>query len=156
MKRKLRKKAFSTILSGLLIGSLFMPAVSDAAAKPALTSMKEQAAAGKEKISKSLVKQFKKEDQITFLIKLKDQVDTPKVAKQAEKNAKKKSLSAAKTEYQKRSAVVSALRVKADETQSDLKRYLKNQEKQGKVKKSDPIILLTAWPFMRRKRSWNK
>lgn len=135
MKRKLRKKAFSTILSGLLIGSLFMPAVSDAAAKPALTSMKEQAAAGKGKISKTLVKQFKKEDQVTFLIKLKDQVDTPKVAKQAEKNAKKKSLSAAKTEYQKRSAVVSALRVKADESQSDLKRYLKKQEKQGNVKK---------------------
>ena len=131
-----------------------MPAVSDAAAKPALTSMKEQAAAGRGKFQNSC-QTVQKEDQVTFLIKLKDQVDTPKVAKQAEKNAKKKSLSAAKTEYQKRSAVVSALRVKADESQSDLKRYLKSRKNRGR-KKSDPIILSTAWPSMRRKRSWNK
>ncbi|KFM92654.1 bacillopeptidase F [Bacillus paralicheniformis] len=126
------------MLSGLLALSMLMPAASAAKSASPLTSYKEQAkqnASIEKKISKSLVKQFKKEDQVTFLIKLKDQVDTPKVAKQAEKNAKKKSLSAAKTEYQKRSAVVSALRVKADETQSDLKRYLKKQEKQGKVKK---------------------
>ncbi|WFA07406.1 S8 family peptidase [Bacillus sp. HSf4] len=134
MKSKLKRKAFSTLLSGLLIGSMFMPASSGLAQKPALTSVKEQVkqqVSAKGKISKTLVKRFKKEDKVTFLIKLKDQVDTQKVAKQAEKKAKAKSLSSAKTEYQKRSAVVSSLRIKADETQSQLKTYLRKQAKKG-------------------------
>ncbi|MGN9865655.1 S8 family serine peptidase [Bacillus swezeyi] len=137
MKSKLKKKAFCTILSGFLIGSMFMPAASEAAQKPALTSLKEQVkhhASTDKKISTSLVKRFKKEDKVTFLIKMKDQVDTQKVAKQAEKKAKAKSLSSAKTEYQKRSAVVSSLRIKADETQSQLKTYLKKQVKKGNAK----------------------
>ncbi|MDI5787636.1 hypothetical protein PO124_01540 [Bacillus licheniformis] len=93
MKRKLRKRRFHH-LSGLLIGSLFMPAVSDAAAKPALTSMKEQAAAGKGKISKLLSNSSKRRSS-HILIKLKDQVDTPKWPNRR-KEREEKSLSAAK------------------------------------------------------------
>ncbi|MCY8032200.1 S8 family peptidase [Bacillus sonorensis] len=138
MKRKLKKKALCSILSGLLAGSMLMPAASSAAesASP-LTSYKEQAkqnASTGKKISASLVKRFKKEDMVTFLIKMKDQVDTQKVAKQAEKKAKAKSLSSAKAEYQKRSAVVSSLRIKADETQERLQSYLKKQAKKGNAK----------------------
>ncbi|KMM57066.1 peptidase S8 [Bacillus glycinifermentans] len=137
MKRKLKKKAFCSMLSGLLAASMLMPSASAAESASPLTSYKEQAkqnASIKKKISSSLVKQFKKEDQVTFLIKMKDQVDTQKVAKQAEKKAKSKSLSSAKTEYQKRSAIVSSLRIKADETQSHLQSYLKKQAKKGKAK----------------------
>ncbi|NPC92482.1 S8 family serine peptidase [Bacillus sp. WMMC1349] len=134
MKRMLKTKALCSILSGLLIGLLMMPVASVGESTPLLSSSKDQVKhhiSSKAKISKSLVKRFKKADKVTFLIKLKDQINPQKVAKQAEKKAKKQSLSPAKLEYQKHSAVVSSLRIQADNTQSNLKNYLKKQAKKG-------------------------
>ena len=45
------------------------------------------------KISKDLQNEFKEEEKVTFLIKLKEQVDTAKVAKEATATAKKQKLS---------------------------------------------------------------
>lgn len=83
------------------------------------------------KISSSLKKSFKKKEKTTFLIKFKDQANTEKAAKAAVKKAKSKKLSAAKTEYQKRSAVVSSLKVTADESQQDVLKYLNTQKDKG-------------------------
>ena len=83
------------------------------------------------KISKDLQNEFKKEEKVTFLIKLKEQVDTAKVAKDATATAKKQKLSSSKTTLSKRSSIVSNLRATAEETQHDLKNYLEKQEKAG-------------------------
>ena len=75
------------------------------------------------KISKDLQNEFKKEEKVTFLIKLKEQVDTAKVAKEATATAKKQKLSSAKTTLTKRSSIVTNLRATAEETQHDLTNY---------------------------------
>ncbi|GGB69532.1 bacillopeptidase F [Fictibacillus barbaricus] len=71
---------------------------------------------------------------MTFLIKLKEQANTLEAAKEADVKAKKQKLSSYKTKLNKRSAVVSSLRAKAIETQTNLKQYLDEQKKLGHAK----------------------
>ncbi|PAE40338.1 hypothetical protein [Bacillus sp. 7884-1] len=63
-----------------------------------------------DKIDSKLIKQFKDQDQITFLLKFEDQVDTTKVALEAAEKAKKQKLTEVSAKLQVRSAVVSTLR----------------------------------------------
>ncbi|WP_424511344.1 S8 family serine peptidase [Scopulibacillus darangshiensis] len=88
----------------------------------------------KNKISKRLLERYKKDDVVTFLVKFRDQVDTKKVAGAAASKAKKSKATAYKLELMKRSAIVSSLRAKANETQHDVKSYLTKQKKKGEVK----------------------
>lgn len=88
----------------------------------------------KNKVSSSLLSQFKKEDQVTFLIKLKKQVDTAAVAKEADKVTTAKNLTAAEAEIRKRSTIVSELRTTAKESQYNVIEYLNKQVEAGKAK----------------------
>jgi bacillopeptidase F len=66
-----------------------------------------QALQPENKISADLTNAFdNKQEQVTFLVKFKEQANTKKVAEQAVKDAKTQELSAAKAELRKRSAVV--------------------------------------------------
>ncbi|MBP1079926.1 MULTISPECIES: S8 family peptidase [Bacillus] len=134
MLSKTKKKVIGSFLSAVIIGSLVLPNAASAETKPVSTSIKQTVASSASgKISKRLEEQFKKDDKVTYLIKLKDQVDTKKVAQEAENKAKSRALTAAKTEYQKRSAVVTSLRANAEETQRELKKYLEKQKEIGKA-----------------------
>ncbi|MBP0726095.1 S8 family serine peptidase [Bacillus sp. RG28] len=84
------------------------------------------------KISPELEKEFVNNSQTTFLVKLKDQVDTVKVANEAK--AKYKQVSNVKKELIARSSIVSELRIKADSSQSNLKKYLEKEKNNGNVK----------------------
>lgn len=84
------------------------------------------------KISPELKKEFSNKSQTTFLVKFKDQVDTVKVAKEAK--AKNKQLSNVKKELVVRSSIVSDLRIKADSSQRNLKKYLEKEKNNGNVK----------------------
>ncbi|MGG1676721.1 S8 family serine peptidase [Neobacillus sp. NRS-1170] len=84
------------------------------------------------KISPELKKEFANKSQNTFLVKFKDQVDTVKVANEAK--AKNKQLSNVKKELVVRSSIVSELRIKADSSQSNLKKYLEKEKNNGNVK----------------------
>lgn len=97
-----------------------------------------------DKLSKDLVKNFKKHDQVTFLLKFKDQVNTKKVAKNALSKKQQKNTTAAKVDVMKRSAIVSALRSKSQETQYDVKDFLKKQKKAGNVKKFHSYYIVNA------------
>lgn len=88
----------------------------------------------KNKINQDLKESFKKHDQVTFLLKFKEQVNTKKVAEDALSEKQKKNFTTAKAELTKRSVIVSALRSKAQETQYNVKEFLKKQKKQGNVK----------------------
>lgn len=96
------------------------------------------------KIDKDLEKNFKQHDQVTFLLKFKDQVNTKKVAKSALSKKQKKNLTAAKAEVMKRSAIVSALRSKSLETQYNVKDFLKKEKKQGNVKNFHSYYIVNA------------
>lgn len=86
------------------------------------------------KINPKLKESFKKNKEVKFLVKLKEQVDAEKVAKESESKAKKQGLTISKADVVKRSTIVSELRIKADSTQVGLKKYLEQEKKKGNVK----------------------
>ncbi|KXZ14861.1 peptidase S8 [Bacillus nakamurai] len=136
MRKKTSNKWTGSVLSAIVVSSLLFPGAAGANSTQAAASLKKELSSSKaiqHKISDSVKKRFEKNDKVTFLIKFKERADTKKAAKAAEKKAKSHSLSAAKTEYQKRSAVVSSLKVTADDAQQNIKTYLEKQKKNGKA-----------------------
>ncbi|MCY7571545.1 S8 family serine peptidase [Bacillus pumilus] len=124
-------------MSLLVIGTLTMTSFGTVQATSTSTSYQEEAVSSKTtkaKISSRLMKQFQQDDQVTFLIKMKEQTNTQKVAKEAVSKAEKQKLTAAKTQYTKRSAVVSELRATSEETQEALLTYLQKEHKKKQVK----------------------
>nr|WP_223251521.1 MULTISPECIES: S8 family peptidase [unclassified Bacillus (in: firmicutes)] len=124
-------------MSLMVIGTLTMTSFGMVQAKSTSTSYQEEAVSSKTtkaKISSRLMKQFQQDDKVTFLIKMKEQTNTQKVAKEAVSRAKKQKLTAAKTQYTKRSAVVSELRATSEETQQALLTYLQKEQKKKQVK----------------------
>ncbi|MDX5486798.1 S8 family serine peptidase [Bacillus pumilus] len=124
-------------MSLLVIGTLTMTSFGTVQATSTSTSYQEEAVSSKitkAKISSRLMKQFQQDDQVTFLIKMKEQTNTQKVAKEAVSEAKKQKLTAAKTQYTKRSAVVSELRATSEKTQEALLTYLQKEHKKKQVK----------------------
>lgn len=137
MKLKIRKTAGYRLMSLMVIGTLTMTSFGMVQAKSTSTSYQEEAVSSKTtkaKISSRLMKQFQQDDKVTFLIKMKEQTNTQKVAKEAVSKAKKQKLTAAKTQYTKRSAVVSELRATSEETQQALLAYLQKEQKKKQVK----------------------
>ncbi|WP_319610793.1 S8 family serine peptidase [Bacillus pumilus] len=137
MKLKFRKTAGYRLMSLLVIGTLTMTSFGTVQATSTSTSYQEEAVSSKitkAKISSRLMKQFQQDDQVTFLIKMKEQTNTQKVAKEAVSEAKKQKLTAAKTQYTKRSAVVSELRATSEKTQEALLTYLQKEHKKKQVK----------------------
>ncbi|MGM0726663.1 S8 family peptidase [Bacillus sp. MZGC1] len=137
MKLKFRKTAGYRLMSLLVIGTLTMTSFGMVQAKSTSTSYQEEAVSSKTtkaKISSRLMKQFQQDDKVTFLIKMKEQTNTQKVAKEAVSRAKKQKLTAARTQYTKRSAVVSELRATSEETQQALLTYLQKEQKKKQVK----------------------
>ncbi|MEK5133961.1 S8 family serine peptidase [Bacillus sp. FSL W8-0645] len=137
MKLKFRKTAGYRLMSLLVIGTLTMTSFGTVQATSTSTSYQEEAVSSKTtkaKISSRLMKQFEQDDQVTFLIKMKEQTNTQKVAKEAVSKAKKQKLTAVKTQYTKRSAVVSELRATSEETQEALLTYLQKEQKKKQVK----------------------
>ena len=107
-----------------------------------LQSTKEQA---QNKIQKTLKEKFKTDStKVSYLVKLKDQVDTTSVTKNAAAKAKKQGLSAYKTKLLNRSTLVSELKIKSDETQSSIKTYLDTEKKNGNVSKYESFYIVNG------------
>jgi bacillopeptidase F len=96
------------------------------------------------KIDSKVAKQFQNKDKVTFLLKLKDQVDTQQVAMVAAEKAKKQKQTTANTKLQVRSAIVSSLRNKATETQSELMDFLKQSKLEGNVNNIQSFYIVNA------------
>lgn len=94
------------------------------------------------KISAELEKEFANNSQTTFLVKFKDQVDAVKVANEAK--AKNKKLSNVKKELVVRSSIVSELKIKADSSQRNLKKYIEKEKNNGKVKDSMSFYIVNG------------
>lgn len=138
---------FSVIMVIMLLFSYGWPGVGQAQTNSETSvpaSLNKSHVQTKNKINKDLTKQFEMKGQVTFLLKMKDQVDTKKVAANAANKAQNISLSAAKTELKKRTAVVSALRAKSLDTQSSVKQFLQKQKKAGKVKSFESFYIVNA------------
>ncbi|WP_284036571.1 S8 family serine peptidase [Neobacillus sp. 114] len=145
MKRR-KKRIFSILLTAILmLPMLLQPNMNAVAAtKGASTSAKDALPTPQQKVSKSLAKQFEAEDKVTFLIKMKEQVDTAKVAKDTEKQAKLQKATPAKTKSLKRNTIVSELKATAQESQADLIAYLEEQVKAGNAKDVQSFFVVNA------------
>ena len=90
MKKRQRRKFSSLIAALLMIFSIVTPGIGSATSKGEVkTSLIDSKNVVKEKVNDRLLKQFKQDEQVTFLIKFKEQADTKKVAKIAQKSANK-------------------------------------------------------------------
>jgi bacillopeptidase F len=148
-KKKQGHVAFSFILCALLLISTFLPnfAWAESNSKESISlqeSSDEESKSVETKIDKKLNDQFNKNKTVTFLLEFKDQVDTKQVATEIAKKAKAQKQTAAKTELMKRSAIVSTLRAKANETQYSVKTYLEQEKKKGNVKEFKSFYIVNG------------
>jgi bacillopeptidase F len=134
------------MLTAFLILPLMFPSMGSAESKgsPHTSVKKSSLETAKNKVNSTLIEQFEKDDKITFLIKFKEQANTAKAAKKAEKEAESQKLTASKSKYMKRSAVLSSLRSTAIETQGHVADFLQKQEKAGKAKDVQSFYIVNA------------
>ncbi|MGG0285047.1 S8 family serine peptidase [Peribacillus butanolivorans] len=146
MQKKRRTKWLALIFAFMLIGSLVIPTNSIAATSNKIHTSAKDELTGKnqKKVASKVLTQFKKNDQVTFLVKFKEQVDTKDVSSKAAKTAKSQKLSANNSKLLKRSSVVSELRATALQTQANIKNYLDKQEKAGKAKDFQSFYIVNA------------
>ena len=144
--RSKKRRLVSTLLTAILVLSLFLqPQMNaNAATKGVSVSAKDQMPTPKQKVTKSLYNQFVGQDKVTFLIKMKEQVDSEKVAKGAEEKAKLQKATPAKAKSLKRNTIVSELKATATETQSDVLAFLQKQVDAGKAKDVHSYYIVNA------------
>ncbi len=135
MRRKRQIRLFSIVSSLLMTFSLLAPGMASAEKNDKLfQSLHDSQTAAKAKVSKSLLDEFDKNDNVTFLVKFKEKADTKKIAKEAKDSASKAKLTAQKTELAQRSAVVSELKTTSLESQQNVTQYLEKQAEKGNAK----------------------
>ncbi|GAM14508.1 S8 family peptidase [Mesobacillus selenatarsenatis] len=135
MKRKKNRLLSVLLTTALVLPMLLQTQMNTAAANKGVSvSAKEAIQTSRQKVNKKLYDQFGEQEKVTFLVKMKEQVDTNAVAKEADKKASLKKATPAKAKSMKRSTVVSELKAKAQQTQFDVLEYLRKQEKKGIAK----------------------
>src|SRR5699024_8728921 len=85
-------------------------------------------------LTNRLLDDFKKDDEVTFLVKFTEKADTKKAAKAARKDAKTAKLSSQKAKLLQRSAVVSELKTTTHESQKNVVDFLEKAVENGDVK----------------------
>ncbi|MFJ7744681.1 S8 family serine peptidase [Peribacillus sp. NPDC097295] len=146
MRKKRRTKWLAMGFAIMLTGSLIMPTNSNAVSSIKLHTSAKDEIAGKnqKKIASKVLKQFEEKEKVTFLVKLKEQVDTKDISSKAAKTAKSQKLSANNSKLLKRSSVVSELRATALHTQGNIKSYIAKQEKAGNAKDFQSFYIVNA------------
>ncbi|MBS7530821.1 S8 family serine peptidase [Hazenella sp. IB182353] len=135
----------SWILSILVIVMSFAPGLAMATENTTNLSLNDnKQVTPAKKISKRLTDQFNKQKEITFLVKFSEQTNTQKVAKDMETKAKKQKVSAFKKELMKRSAVISELRLTAEQTQAPVMTWLEKQKQAGRVSDYKSFFIVNA------------
>ncbi|MFB7141571.1 S8 family serine peptidase [Gottfriedia sp. NPDC056225] len=141
-----RKKSFRTRLAiASLSMTLFVPsnfsAVSYAQSNLNVYSSN---VIGTDKVSERLLNQFDDQKYVTFLVKFRDQVNTPTIAAVAAEKAEDQKLSETRSELAVRSTVVSSLKSKSSETQHNIQEFLGKKKKDGSVKDYESFYIVNA------------
>lgn len=149
----INKKLLSSVVSAIFVlstitapvGKLIVANAKASDGSATISYLESTKAQAKDKIQKTLISKFTTDTtKVTYLVKLKDQVDTTNVAENAASKAKKQGLSAYKTKLLKKSTIVSELKIKADETQSSVKTYLDSEKKNGNVSKYEDFWIVNG------------
>lgn len=144
-KKKTRIKSLSLLLIAVMVLSMFNMTHGVSAQKSNSVAVKDSKQV-KNKINEDLVTSFKGEDQVTYLVKMKEQADTKEAANKAVSKLKesKASISSKEVKRVKTSAVVNELRATAKETQHSLGNYLNKAKEQGDLKSFDSYYIVNA------------
>lgn len=149
---KSKKRILSWVVTGVFVaatlitpaGKLSRVSAKESNGKVNVSYQQESKEVIASKISSKLQVEFKNNKKVTFLVKFKDQVDTVKVAKDAELKASSQKLTATKTDLVKRSTIVSELRIKADTTQESLKKYVESEKAKGNVENYNSYYIVNG------------
>lgn len=139
IKSKNIKKTLSASFTALLAFSLISPVYGDSS-----TTSSAEASTISAKVSARLNQQFSNSEYATYLVKLKDQVDTESVARHAFQKASSESISPAAAKLSVRTTVVNSLINTAEKTQQPVEEYLKKEVNNGNVKKYKSYFIVNA------------
>lgn len=103
-----------------------------------------QAKVSTSKVNAKLTKQFEDSVYVTYLVKMKEQVDTSAVSKQAMEKATIEKQTASATKLSVRNSVVSTLRETASRTQYTLESYLEKEVDKGNVKEYKSYFIVNS------------
>ncbi|MGP0584165.1 S8 family serine peptidase [Paenibacillus timonensis] len=139
------RKSFSLGMSILLALTLVPVASADSSGVSGKTSLKSTAPhVAEAKIDAKLQTQFKQDDFVTYLVKLKEQTDTASVAKLALQKATLEKATPSAAKLSARTSVVSALRETASRSQFALEDYLQKAQQSGDVKDYQSYFIVNA------------
>lgn len=130
----------------ILLALTLVPAASaDSSGVSGKTSLKSTAPhVAEAKIDAKLQTQFKQDDFVTYLVKLKEQTDTASVAKLALQKATLEKATPSAAKLSARTSVVSALRETASRSQFALEDYLQKAQQSGDVKDYQSYFIVNA------------
>ncbi|MDG5473224.1 S8 family serine peptidase [Jeotgalibacillus sp. ET6] len=134
MKRKFTRAA-SLVMCMLLIAPSFTYGQASAQSNgPSTSYLGSSKEIVESKVDKKLNQLYQEDEMVTFLVRMKEQVDTASIAKEADKAAVKSKLTPSKAQLTKRSLIVNELRSTAKVSQERVLDLLQKQESKGNAK----------------------
>lgn len=139
------RKPISMGLSLLLAFSIIHPVSAENSTSSKLDMKSGLAKVTESKVNAKLTKEFDGSEYVTYLVKMKEQVDTAAVSKQALEKATIAKQTASATKLSVRNSVVSSLRETASRTQYPLETYLKRKLTWVRSKNIKAILSSIHW-----------
>lgn len=139
------RKPISMGLSLLLAFSIIHPVSAENSTSSKLDMKSGLAKVTESKVNAKLTKEFDGSEYVTYLVKMKEQVDTAAVSKQALEKATIAKQTASATKLSVRNSVVSSLRETASRTQYPLETYLERKLTWARSKNIKAILLSIHW-----------
>ncbi|MGR6543666.1 S8 family serine peptidase [Paenibacillus tundrae] len=144
IKAKRLRKPLSLGLSLLLALTIVQPVSADNTSSQKIDMKSGAAKVTTSKVNAKLSTQFENKDYVTYLVKMKEQVDTTKVSQQAMEQATIQKMTASATKLSVRTSVVGSLRETASRTQYNLGRLLEEELELGKVKEYKSYFIVNS------------
>ncbi|MBR2564269.1 MAG: S8 family serine peptidase, partial [Paenibacillus sp.] len=144
IKLKPLRKPVSMGLSLLLAFSLAIPVSAQHSNSSTIDMKSGLAEVTTSKVNAKLTKEFEGSEYVTYLVKMKEQVDTAAVSKQAMEKATIAKETPSATKLSVRNSVVSSLRETASRTQYAIEHYLEKEIDLGKVKEYKSYFIVNS------------
>lgn len=96
------------------------------------------------KINKKVLEKFKEDEYVTFLVKFQKQVNLDSVVKETVEKSKNQDMTIFQKKQRKRSTIVTTLRSNAEDNQSSVKKFLKQEKNKGHVKEIESFYIVNA------------
>ncbi|SCZ06378.1 bacillopeptidase F [Paenibacillus polysaccharolyticus] len=144
IKLKPLRKPVSMGLSLLLALSMALPVSAQNSSSSKIDMKSSLAEVSTSKVNAKLTKAFEGSEYVTYLVKMKEQVDTKAVSKQAMEKATIAKETPSATKLSVRNSVVSSLRETASRTQYSIENYLEKEIDLGKVKEYKSYFIVNS------------